>query len=175
MSLIISGMSQTAWRYSTRKYSEARSFLVDVTLSTKRGLGCCVYDEGDRAIVDKLNFHHATKLTGLDRDMLRKELDEGEIEWFSLLWFCSLEEIGASPRAAVSIEGELANHQRTILGLNNAFVHLACLIVEDTQAGYLIGEPFSLAFRIGMVDAEKKEKAGAGLAHNLIVDRDCGF
>jgi hypothetical protein len=84
-------------------------------------------------------------------------------------------EAGAAPFAAIAVERELRDYQKGASGVEDAAIHFALLIGEDSEVEYFSGDEFGIGFGIEFGDPQENQKAGADLAGDNLIDDDSCF
>jgi hypothetical protein len=72
----------------------------------------------------------------------------------------------------IAIEGELRYGEHRPSNIRNAQVHLSVVVLEDAQAGDLLGEVIHVDFRIARRNAKQHQQARSDLANHPLLDRD---
>ena len=87
---------------------------------------------------------------------------------------CRLDEAGSEALLGVAVEGELAHHQRRVAEVLRAEVQLVVFVLEDAQARAFFGQFGHDVERVGVLDAQQDDEAGADGARLAAVDPDTG-
>ncbi len=135
-----------------------------------------VDENGYGAIVDEIDFHVRAETAGLNRQTIfgAKTVIKVLIERFGELGACRLDKRGAVAVAHIAIERELRNGQNGTANIKNGAVHLARLVLENTQLSHLLGHIVGIRLGIGVGNADQKHIALTDLADRLAIDSDRG-
>ena len=136
----------------------------------------CVHADGDRAVIDKGDFHVGSEDPGADG--FPDGFGEGTAELFIKGDGCFMPG-GADVGRAVALlggchQGELADDDDITAGFQDAAVHDSVFIVENAKAGDFLHEIADVLFCVIMADAEEDEKTLADSGVHGPVNRDGG-
>ena len=98
---------------------------------------------------------------------LTERVDHRVDERFGVLGRGGLDPARAAALGRVAVERELADHEHRSADVDDRAVHHAVVVVEDPQAGDLVGEPIGDADRVGVGDADEHAQAGADRPDDL--------
>ena len=136
----------------------------------------CVHADGDRAVIDKGDFHVSSEDPGTD--WFSDGLGEGTAVLLIKGDGC-LVPGGADIGRAVALlggchQGELADDDDITAGFPDAAVHHAVFFVENAKAGDLLHEIADVLFRVLMADAKENKKTLADTGVHRPDNRDGG-
>ena len=136
----------------------------------------CVNADGDRAVIDKGDFHVSSEDSGTD--WFPDSFGEGTAELL-IKWDGCLMPGGADVGRAVALlggchQGELADDDDITAGFQDAAVHDSVFVVENAKPGDFLHEIVDVLFRVLMADAEEDEKTLADTGAHGTVNRDGG-
>src|SRR5690606_29824118 len=140
------------------------------------GTGSPLQDQGHGPVVDELDIHHRTELTGFDRARrtLAKDLDEAVVEPHGDRGRRGVDEARAPAAARIAVQRELAHDQQAAPDLLESEVHLSLGIREEPEADDLVRHPVDLLLAVALGEADEEEEATADLARGPTVDRPPG-
>ena len=136
----------------------------------------CVHADGDRAVIDKGDFHVGSEDPGTD--WFPDSFGEGTAELL-IKGDGRLMPGGADVGRAVALlgrghQGELADDDDIPAGFQDAAVHDSVFIVENAKAGDFLHEIADVLFSVLMADAKEDEKTLADTGSHVPVNRDGG-
>ena len=136
----------------------------------------CVHADGDRAVIDKGDFHVSSENPGAD--WFPDGFGEGTAELL-IKGDGRLMPGGADVGRAVALlgrghQGELADDDDIPAGFQDAAVHHAVFVVENAKAGDFLHEIADVLFSVLMADAKEAEKTLADTGSHGPVNRDGG-
>src|SRR5579864_5993020 len=124
-----------------------------------------IQPNGNRPIIQQCHLHICPKYAARYREAIASQrILEALDERLRDGWRRGIGEAGAAPPARVCIQCELRDDQRLAADVEQRAVHLALVVLEDTQVGDFVAEGFDLGLAVVMTDAEQDEKSLADLA-----------
>jgi hypothetical protein len=85
---------------------------------------------------------------------------------------CGTDKAGAASFSAISIQGELGNHQAGALDVHNRTIHFSTVIREYTKSGNLGRQPSGVFFRIAWTHAQEYQESTLAGAYVFSVYRN---
>lgn len=123
------------------------------------------------SVVDELDLHGGAEAPGLRANAASPELlDERLIQWLGAVWSSRRVESRPAAAAGVAEQRELGHDQCLVTSVEERAVHLARLVIEDSQLRHLVGDEARLIETVADGDAKQDDETWADGAHLGTVD-----
>ena len=143
-------------------------------MSTAKIVG--VEEDGDRTIIDKIDFHVCAKAAGFDTEVVTspQRFIEIIVQRSRRFGSCSTDEGRSIAFAAIGIKGKLRDTQHSATDFVEREVHLAVGILEDTQLRNFLRQHIRLFAGVGVCNADKQQEAFLNSTNGIPVNAHFG-
>lgn len=128
------------------------------------------------SVVDQRDSHISLKKSGFNAQTgAPRDGDKMFVQGQGLFGGSGIVEAGPAAFTAIAIKGELRDDEKIASGIEEAAIHLALSVFENTQIQDLLSDEFGVGVSIEFRDTEKHEKSPPYFACDGIIYNDARF
>src|SRR5436190_13025388 len=129
----------------------------------------------DRTLIPNFNSHISTKYsTGDNKPITSNNFLEMLNESFRNDWRRGICKAGSTSPASICVEGKLGDNQHLAANIEQRAVHLAFVILEDTQVYYFIDHYLDLRLAVPLSHSQQHKQPSTYFPNHLFVYCDAG-